>query len=1054
MCRRCNYSGGYYPLETYSKDQFYVNCYRFDESPDNYFFNETQKCHSLCYKTCKKCFNVGDNLHHSCSSCENNYIFIDEEPTNCFPKCKFYYYYNKYHQYKCTETNECPSEYPYLIANKSKCTDNCYKDKNFSIIFKDECIEKCPEGTSAQLFRYNNEDAFRCMNSNESLYDKECILDQKDNNLKYQEITKDILAKYAKEYVYNYPVANNYVTSYSSPESETTNKYLIVIYKLEKCPKDKVQGFVSIGLDECIDKVKIKSTIGQNIVVEIYYERGITPQINYYLYHPDTGEKLDLSVCSGTKLAIKTSIFDNANVDKEMVKYFSNLGINIFDINDPFFTDICFNFNQQGKDVTLDDRIRLYYQNITLCEDGCSYIGINLDTYEVECSCDLKSENKNNDESNIKNLLDNPISSEVFGFLTKSNLDVLKCIKSAFNIKLIFKNYGGLSMIGVLLIQIICTIFTKIQMKKVEKYIYKFIKQITKPLKKEAHIITVEKDDYKKEIKNNNIYDIDNNNSINKHSKDIIINSISKNDNIKKNKDKINNKQLNIDIQINKKHKAHKNSEAKYSNPNPKNRLSKQGFVSSISSLYETKDKLTLANKSLLPKIAQDSNKTKEKNNSDKSGSELNLNLNKSNKRVSKGIISDRKERGECGNSSSSNSGLNNSEKLVENNYNIKNMKIPITKNKNFFEDRGKGIGTYLDINNNKKKSIKLNTDVFDIKIKKNNNVIFNKKNVIENRMNSGTLKNNIPFNENDFERKNNITIYSPKQNNLSINISDTKRNFDLAHSQKNIKKLKKELKKEILSKIKEKRERKKIDKIYMVPYEHKEYNEKQLNELDYEEAIIYDKRGFWKILRFILKERHTLINTFCSKSDLKPFPTKLLVLIFSLSCYFVINGFLYNEEYVSQKLESKVKSFYGYLSDSIERILYTSIVGGVISFIIGILFNTEKKIEGAMNKYNENKILLKGEIAKIYRTSKIIMFCFIFIQFILMDAFTIYIFCFCYVYPNNQLDWLESSLLVIGIIQLFSFCTCILLAFMKFMGIRLQLEFCFKITSYLEDNV
>ena len=268
-------------------------------------------------------------------------------------------------------------------------------------------------------------------------------------------------------------------------------------------------------------------------------------------------------------------------------------------------------------------------------------------------------------------------------------------------------------------------------MKKLERYIYKFIKQITKPLKKEAHIITVEKDDYKKEIKNNNIYDINNNNSINKHSKDIIINSISKNDNIKKNKDKINNKQLNIDIQINKTHKAHKNSEAKCSNPNQKNRLSKQGFVSSISSLYETKDKLTLANKSLLPKIAQDSNKTKEKNNSDKSGSELNLNLNKSNKRVSKGIVSDRKERGESGNSSSSNSGLNNSEKLVENNYNIKNMKIPITKNKNFFEDRGKGIGTYLDINNNKKKSIKLNTDVFDIKIKKNNNVIFNKKNVI-----------------------------------------------------------------------------------------------------------------------------------------------------------------------------------------------------------------------------------------------------------------------------------------------------------------------------------
>ena len=98
-------------------------------------------------------------------------------------------------------------------------------------------------------------------------------------------------------------------------------------------------------------------------------------------------------------------------------------------------------------------------------------------------------------------------------------------------------------------------------------------------------------------------------------------------------------------------------------------------------------------------------------------------------------------------------------------------------------------------------------------------------------------------------------------------------------------------------------------------------------------------------MLWFILKERHTLINTFCSQSNLKPFSTKLLVLIFSLTCYFVINGFLYNEEYVSQKMESKGKSFYEYMSDSIERILYTSIVGGAISFIIGILLNTEKKL-------------------------------------------------------------------------------------------------------------
>ena len=90
-----------------------------------------------------------------------------------------------------------------------------------------------------------------------------------------------------------------------------------------------------------------------------------------------------------------------------------------------------------------------------------------------------------------------------------------------------------------------------------------------------------------------------------------------------------------------------------------------------------------------------------------------------------------------------------------------------------------------------------------------------------------------------------------------------------------------------------------------MVPYDHKNYDEKELNELDYDEAVIYDKRHFCQMLWYTLKEKQTLINTFFAQNNLKPFSMKLLVLIFSFSCYFVINGFLYNEEYVSTKLES-----------------------------------------------------------------------------------------------------------------------------------------------------
>ena len=660
MCRRCSHKMGYYPLQKYDKQQFYVSCYPYNKSPFYYIFDESKKYHTLCYLTCKTCFKVGNILNHSCSSCANNYIFIDEEPFNCFPKCEHYYYYNKYNQYKCTETKECPLEYPFLISNKSKCVDNCFNDTDFNLMFKNECFQKCPEGTASYIYRYNGEWTAKCVNSDEFLDDKECELDVKASKLKYPEVTEEILIGYAEEYVHDYPVANSYVTSYLSPESDTVNKYLIVLYKLEKCPKQKVEGFIPIGLDECIDKVKTKFTITKNVVVEVFYiiRKSTPPQINYYLFHPDTGEKLDLSICSGAKLAIKTSIFDNGNVDQELVKYFSNLDINIFDLRDPFFNDICFIYDIEGKDVPLDDRIRLFYQNISLCEDGCSYVGINLDTFEVECSCNFKNEiQKEHDEDNIKSLLDNPLSNEVFGVLTNSNIEVLKCIKKAFNKKLIFKNYGGLMMVGLIFIQIISSIFIKIQMRKVDRFIYIFCSEIKNPPKRKANMMK-----FQNENKNN----IDNDITGNKVSKDIIINDITPKENIEPKKIvNINNGKVKREM----KNKGHKIIESKSRNNDYK--LLKQGSSASTSSLVNINDKYTLAKKGSIQYSTHYTNflqKETDKNNNspNKSGSELNININKSNNSSDSGSG----DRGATRiNSGASDSGLNNLGELIEINF-------------------------------------------------------------------------------------------------------------------------------------------------------------------------------------------------------------------------------------------------------------------------------------------------------------------------------------------------------------------------------------------------
>ena len=55
--------------------------------------NQIKKCH----ETCESCLFGGDENNHNCTQCKFNYSFLIENITitNCYPKCKFYYYFDE-----------------------------------------------------------------------------------------------------------------------------------------------------------------------------------------------------------------------------------------------------------------------------------------------------------------------------------------------------------------------------------------------------------------------------------------------------------------------------------------------------------------------------------------------------------------------------------------------------------------------------------------------------------------------------------------------------------------------------------------------------------------------------------------------------------------------------------------------------------------------------------------------------------------------------------------------------------------------------------------------
>ena len=118
-----------------------------------------------------------------------------------------------------------------------------------------------------------------------------------------------------------------------------------------------------------------------------------------------------------------------------VVREFAELDVNILDINSTFFNDICFTYSKNGKDIPLQDRIRLYYQNTSICGEDCISLAYDLKNFEVECSCEITTETKTSSDNDISSMfLNSALSNNAFGFITDSNLEVFKCIKEAFNI--------------------------------------------------------------------------------------------------------------------------------------------------------------------------------------------------------------------------------------------------------------------------------------------------------------------------------------------------------------------------------------------------------------------------------------------------------------------------------------------------------------------------------------------------------------------------------------------------------------------------------------------
>ncbi len=171
------------------------------------------------------------------------------------------------------------------------------------------------------------------------------------------------------------------------------------------------------------------------IEIENNNEKSLINDVEYSVYN-EKKEKLDLSVCENELIEINYQI-NNSKINTSKIEYYSDLGIDVFNIKDQFFNDICYPYSEGGSDIILNDRVSDIYQNFSICENNCNYNKINLTESLVSCKCSIKT--------SVKSEVHPPKLDRIIrDSFVDSNFAVIKCFNLVFSFKNKYKNFGFL----------------------------------------------------------------------------------------------------------------------------------------------------------------------------------------------------------------------------------------------------------------------------------------------------------------------------------------------------------------------------------------------------------------------------------------------------------------------------------------------------------------------------------------------------------------------------------------------------------------------------------
>ena len=216
-----------------------------------------------------------------------------------------------------------------------------------------------------------------------------------------------------------------------------------------------------------------------------------------------------------------------------------------------------------------------------------------------------------------------------------------------------------------------------------------------------------------------------------------------------------------------------------------------------------------------------------------------------------------------------------------------------------------------------------------------------------------------------------------------------------------------------------------------------------ELNNLEYREAKIFDKRNFFKIYWSLLKREHSFIFTFITKDDYNIRMIKYSRFIFLLCSDMAMNVLFFSDETMH-------KMFLDYgkynIIQQITQILYSTIISKLLEILLCFLSMTDNYYYQIKN----SKRLNKNFLLKITKCIKIKIGFFFGLTIFIFAFYWYLISCFCAVYKNTQIAFIKDSFSSFLLDNIIPFAIYLFPSLLRIISLKTNMKFIYQLSNII----